>query len=78
MTDPTLKHPTNPGATVDAIASTVAPGLVGCLRVGSVTARTLCTLHSKPFLGIHHLEGHLSSVLFLKNFPKRNQNKRNS
>ena len=39
---------------IDVIASTVAPGLVGCLRVGSITARTLCTLYSKPFLGIHH------------------------
>ena len=45
---------------IDYIASTVAPGLVGCLRVGSITARSLCMLHSKPFLGIHHLEGHLS------------------
>ena len=35
---------------VDYIASTVAPGLVGCLRVGSITARSLCMLHSKPFL----------------------------
>ena len=56
---------------IDAIASTVAPGLVGCLRVGSITARSLCSLHSKPFLGIHHLEGHLSSILFSENYPKR-------
>ena len=55
---------------IDVIASTVAPGLVGCLRVGSITARTLCTLYSKPFLGIHHLEGHLSSILFSKNYPE--------
>ena len=55
---------------IDAIASTVAPGLVGCLRVGSITARSLCSLHSKPFLGIHHLEGHLSSILFSENYPK--------
>ena len=55
---------------IDVIASTVAPGLVGCLRVGSITARTLCTLYSKPFLGIHHLEGHLSSILFSDNYPK--------
>ncbi len=56
---------------IDVIASTVAPGLVGCLRVGSITARSLCTLHSKPFLGIHHLEGHLSSILFSENYPKK-------
>ena len=55
---------------VDAIASTVAPGLVGSLRVGSIAARSLCLLYSKPFLGIHHLEGHLSSILFLENHPK--------
>ena len=56
---------------IDFIASTVAPGLVGCLRVGSITARSLCTLYSKPFLGIHHLEGHLSSILFSENHPKK-------
>ena len=56
---------------IDYIASTVAPGLVGCLRVGSITARSLCILHSKPFLGIHHLEGHLSSILFSENYPKK-------
>ena len=54
---------------VDAIASTVAPGLVGSLRVGSITARALCSIYSKPFLGIHHLEGHLSSILFEQNHP---------
>ncbi len=47
---------------VDAIAATVAPGLVGALLVGSVTGRTLARLHGKPFLGIHHLEGHLCSA----------------
>ena len=55
---------------IDAIAATVAPGLVGCLRVGSITARSLSDLYSKPFLGIHHLEGHLSSILFSKDYPK--------
>ena len=47
---------------LDAVASTVAPGLVGALMVGSVTARTLAALHQRPFLAIHHLEGHLASV----------------
>ena len=55
---------------IDAIASTVAPGLVGSLRIGSIAARTLSTFYSKPFLGIHHLEGHLSSILFSENPPK--------
>tara|TARA_Y100001933_G_scaffold175540_1_gene174063 strand:+ start:4814 stop:5884 length:1071 start_codon:yes stop_codon:yes gene_type:complete len=54
---------------IDFIASTVTPGLVGSLRVGSISAKTLCFLHSKPFLGIHHLEGHLSSIFFLEKYP---------
>jgi N6-L-threonylcarbamoyladenine synthase len=49
-------------ADLDAIAATVAPGLAGALLVGSVTGRTLARLHGKPFLGVHHLEGHLCSV----------------
>tara|TARA_B100000073_G_scaffold320429_1_gene300125 strand:- start:1094 stop:2164 length:1071 start_codon:yes stop_codon:yes gene_type:complete len=55
---------------VDFIASTVAPGLVGSLRVGLTVAKSLASIHSKPFLGIHHLEGHLSSILFSKNYPE--------
>jgi N6-L-threonylcarbamoyladenine synthase len=47
---------------LDAVAATVAPGLVGALLVASVTGRTLARLHGKPFLGIHHLEGHLCSA----------------
>ena len=50
-----------PGS-LDAVAATVAPGLVGALLVGSVSARALARLHRLPFLGIHHLEGHLCSV----------------
>jgi N6-L-threonylcarbamoyladenine synthase len=49
-------------AELDAIAATAAPGLVGALLVGSVTGRSLARLYGKPFLGIHHLEGHLCSV----------------
>lgn len=47
---------------LDGIAATVAPGLVGALLVGSVTGRTLAALHGLPFVGVHHLEGHLCSV----------------
>ena len=54
---------------IDAIASTVAPGLAGSLLIGSVSARTLSALHQIPFLGIHHLEGHLASVLLSKDPP---------
>jgi len=48
---------------LDAVAATVAPGLLGALMVGSVTGRCLAQLAQKPFIGIHHLEGHLCSAL---------------
>jgi N6-L-threonylcarbamoyladenine synthase len=44
---------------IDGIAATCAPGLVGALLVGLTTAKTLALLHQKPFIGIHHLEGHI-------------------
>ncbi|WP_071515364.1 tRNA (adenosine(37)-N6)-threonylcarbamoyltransferase complex transferase subunit TsaD [Geitlerinema sp. PCC 9228] len=44
---------------IDGIAATCAPGLVGALMVGTTAAKTLAMLHQKPFLGIHHLEGHI-------------------
>ena len=44
---------------IDAIASTCAPGLVGALLVGVTAAKTLAMIHDKPFLGVHHLEGHI-------------------
>ncbi|MEL7493219.1 MAG: tRNA (adenosine(37)-N6)-threonylcarbamoyltransferase complex transferase subunit TsaD [Cyanobacteria bacterium J06554_11] len=44
---------------IDAIAVTCAPGLVGALMVGMSAAKTLAMVHDKPFLGVHHLEGHI-------------------
>ncbi|UZQ55979.1 tRNA (adenosine(37)-N6)-threonylcarbamoyltransferase complex transferase subunit TsaD [Trichothermofontia sichuanensis B231] len=44
---------------IDGIAATCAPGLVGALLVGMTAAKTLAMLYQKPFLGVHHLEGHI-------------------
>jgi N6-L-threonylcarbamoyladenine synthase len=44
---------------IDAIAATSAPGLVGALLVGLTAAKTLAMVKQKPFLGVHHLEGHI-------------------
>ena len=44
---------------IDAIATTCAPGLVGALMVGITAAKTLAMVHAKPFIGVHHLEGHI-------------------
>jgi N6-L-threonylcarbamoyladenine synthase len=44
---------------IDGIAATAAPGLVGALMVGVTAAKTLAILYQKPFIGVHHLEGHI-------------------
>ncbi|MDJ0681475.1 MAG: tRNA (adenosine(37)-N6)-threonylcarbamoyltransferase complex transferase subunit TsaD [Xenococcaceae cyanobacterium MO_167.B52] len=44
---------------IDAVAATCTPGLVGALLVGVSAAKTLAMIHHKPFLGVHHLEGHI-------------------
>jgi N6-L-threonylcarbamoyladenine synthase len=44
---------------IDGIAATVAPGLVGALMIGMTAAKTLAILYAKPFVGVHHLEGHI-------------------
>src|SRR6476469_4842374 len=44
---------------IDGIAATCAPGLVGALLVGLTAAKTLAIVHQKPFVGVHHLEGHI-------------------
>ena len=44
---------------IDGIAATCTPGLVGALMVGATAAKTLAMIYDKPFLGIHHLEGHI-------------------
>jgi N6-L-threonylcarbamoyladenine synthase len=46
-------------ADIDGIAATCAPGLVGALLVGLTAAKTLALVHDKPFIGVHHLEGHI-------------------
>lgn len=44
---------------VDGIAATYTPGLVGALLVGLSFAKGLAAATGKPFVGVHHLEGHL-------------------
>ena len=49
------------GSDIDAFAGTVGPGLVGCLLVGLNAAKTLALSYDKPFIGINHLNGHISA-----------------
>jgi N6-L-threonylcarbamoyladenine synthase len=44
---------------IDAIAVTNGPGLVGALLVGVSFAKAYAFAQGIPFLGVHHMEGHL-------------------
>lgn len=46
---------------IDLIASTYGPGLVGALLVGLQYAKGLSYALNKDFIGVNHIEGHVSS-----------------
>ena len=65
---------------IDAIAVTHAPGLLGSLLIGTLTARTLAILHDKLLYAVHHLKSHVyanwlnvgeSGNIPLRNAPSR-------
>lgn len=51
------------GVQPKAIATTNRPGLVGALSVGLTAAKALSFAWGVPFVGVHHLEGHILSVI---------------
>jgi len=48
---------------IDGIAYTAGPGLIGALLVGACFARTLAYAWDRPAVAVHHLEGHLLAPL---------------
>lgn len=54
---------------IDAIAVTYAPGLVGSLLIGSLTARMLAMVKNKPLYPIHHVEAHVYANFLLEKAP---------
>ncbi|HXH03692.1 MAG TPA: tRNA (adenosine(37)-N6)-threonylcarbamoyltransferase complex transferase subunit TsaD [Candidatus Competibacteraceae bacterium] len=46
-------------ASVNGVAYTAGPGLIGALLVGASLGRTLAWTWGVPALGVHHMEGHL-------------------
>ncbi|MDQ7016154.1 MAG: tRNA (adenosine(37)-N6)-threonylcarbamoyltransferase complex transferase subunit TsaD [Gammaproteobacteria bacterium] len=57
-------------ASIDAIAYTAGPGLMGALLVGASVARSLAWSRGLPSLGVHHLEGHLLASMLDDNPPE--------
>jgi N6-L-threonylcarbamoyladenine synthase len=49
-------------ADVEGVAVTSGPGLVGALLVGVAAAKSIALAQDLPFIGVHHLEGHLCAT----------------
>lgn len=54
---------------IDGIAVTYAPGLIGSLLIGTLTARTLALVKHKPLIPVHHVEGHVYANFLLDEAP---------
>jgi N6-L-threonylcarbamoyladenine synthase len=46
-------------SSIDAVAVTIGPGLVGALLVGVSFGKALAASLERPIVGVHHMEGHL-------------------
>jgi N6-L-threonylcarbamoyladenine synthase len=58
------------GAEADAIAATRGPGLMGSLLVGLSFGKALAYAWNKPFIGVHHIEGHIFSAMLGERAPE--------
>lgn len=56
---------------LDLIAVTRGPGLIGSLFVGVSFAKALAYQLKIPFVGVHHMEGHLVANFFGQTEPQR-------
>jgi len=54
---------------ITAIAATSGPGLIGGVIVGSMFAKSLCSVLNKPFIAVNHLEGHALTARLTDNIP---------
>ena len=66
VVDKALKDAQTTWDEIDAIAVTYAPGLIGSLLVGTLTARTLALTKNKPLYPIHHIRAHVYANFLLK------------
>ncbi|HEX7905125.1 MAG TPA: tRNA (adenosine(37)-N6)-threonylcarbamoyltransferase complex transferase subunit TsaD [Chitinophagaceae bacterium] len=68
VVDTALKTANVPLSSVDAIAFTQSPGLIGSLLVGSQFAKSLALSLNKPLIAVHHMQAHVMANLI--NDPK--------
>jgi N6-L-threonylcarbamoyladenine synthase len=55
---------------IDGIAVTQGPGLVGSLLVGLSFAKSMAFAAGLPFIGVNHIEAHLSAIFLEEEPPK--------
>jgi N6-L-threonylcarbamoyladenine synthase len=55
---------------IDGIAVTQGPGLVGSLLVGLSFAKSIAFAAGLPFVGVNHIEAHLSAIFLEEKAPK--------
>lgn len=55
---------------IDGIAYTAGPGLVGALLVGATIGRSLAQAWNKPAVAVHHMEGHLLAPMLEETAPE--------
>lgn len=54
---------------IEAVAVTQGPGLIGCLLIGVETAKALAWVRQKPLIPVHHLHAHLHAPYLLPREP---------
>ncbi len=56
-------------SSIDGVAYTAGPGLVGALLVGASMGRALAWSWGVPAIGVHHMEGHLLAPMLEESRP---------
>jgi N6-L-threonylcarbamoyladenine synthase len=70
VVDTALKASGSALETIDAIAFTQAPGLIGSLLVGTQFAKSLSLALNKPLIAVHHMQAHVLANLIADNKPE--------
>jgi N6-L-threonylcarbamoyladenine synthase len=70
VVDVALKKANCDIASVDAIAVTQSPGLIGSLLVGTQFAKSLALGLNKPLIAVHHMQAHVLANLIADEKPR--------
>jgi N6-L-threonylcarbamoyladenine synthase len=69
VVDTALKTADAELSTIDAIAFTQSPGLIGSLLVGTQFAKSLALALGKPLIAVHHMQAHVLANLITNPTP---------